>query len=115
MLFIFRNLLVMEIFLVTLFKFILACLATWRICSLISGEEGPWNIFRRIRAYVTLKSPSLGEGAHCLWCVSLWISPFVAFWISTDIPAWVVSTFALSGGAILVDAIVSYLYGDKNG
>jgi hypothetical protein len=103
----------MEMLLIAILKFPLACLAVWRICSLISGEDGPWGIFQRIRSIVTLKSPSLGEGIHCLWCVSLWISPFVAFWVSTDIPTWVITTFALSAGSILIDAVAGYLFAKR--
>jgi hypothetical protein len=103
----------MEMLIIALLKFPIACLAIWRIASLITGEEGPWGIFRRIRAYVTLSSPSLGEGIHCLWCISLWISPFLAFWITTDIPTWVIATFALSAGSIMIDAFVTYLYGNE--
>jgi hypothetical protein len=112
----------MELLLIAFLKFPIAMLANWRLSSLLVHEEGPWSIFRRIRAFIAQKAlvdeksatwATFSEGIHCVWCVSLWFSPFVAVWAAWDVPSWVILTFALSGGSILVETVLDYL--SKNG
>lgn len=88
-------------------------LATWRISSLLVYEDGPFEIFERLRhrAGVVYNEHSQREGTNdlakgltCLWCVSVWVS---AFWVVllalSGWCLWLALPFAISGGAVLVE------------
>jgi len=63
----------------TWFYFILGCLATFRLALLLTREDGPAWIFRKLRNLPSKKS-SAHEGIRCLWCASVWMSaPVTAF------------------------------------
>ena len=81
--------------------FIVATLATWRIASLLTREDGPYGLFSRLRGSGSEPGP---RGAlHCLYCTSIWVAApltgFVAPWSARSIVIWL----ALSGGACLLD------------
>lgn len=95
---------------ITLFILILA---TWRISSLLVYEDGPFEIFERLRqrAGVVYNAHSQREGTNelaraltCLWCVSVWAG---AFWVAllalSEWCLWLALPFAVSGGAVLVE------------
>ena len=72
---------------------IVGVLACWRLAVLFYYENGPGNVFYRLRYRV-------GGALDCFWCVTLWtgllITPFVVwFW-------WPLLPLALSGGAMLL-------------
>jgi hypothetical protein len=52
--------------------FLLYSLATWRISSLLCNEDGPVDIFKRLRAAVCA-SPFLSGLLSCVWCCSVWV------------------------------------------
>ena len=64
------------------FYLILGGLVTFRLSLLVSKEDGPAYIFRKLR-----KMPlnnSFHDGLSCEWCVSLWMGALVAayyWWI----------------------------------
>ena len=82
-------------------EFVVGTLATWRIASLLTREEGPFALFSRLRGpYV---ERGLRHALHCFYCASVWaaapITGFVAPWSVRSIVIWL----ALSGGACLLD------------
>ena len=104
------------------FDFIVLILAAWRIAHLLVAEQGPWNVFGRMRRragieQVIVQTPQgadiaysartqLAEGLLCVWCVSVWTA---ALWMGLwSIPALqtgvllVARIFAISAGAIIV-------------
>ncbi len=80
---------------------LLSVLGVWRITHLISMEDGPWEIFSRLRRRAG--SRSLGRMLHCFYCLSVWVAlPFAAFGAlsySQRFVAW----WAFSGGATLLE------------
>ena len=56
--------------------FIVGCLATFRLSLLLSKEDGPAWIFRKIRNTLPKKS-SLHDGVRCIWCTGVWMSAIV--------------------------------------
>ena len=56
-------------------------LAAWRLASLVANEDGPWMVFKRIRAraeqwcktYRFCRELGLYELFSCEWCNSIWI------------------------------------------
>lgn len=56
-----------------MFEIILS-LATWRITSLLTEEDGPADIFIKLRA--VLKPIGVLE---CFWCASVWVGWLLSF------------------------------------
>ena len=82
---------------------LIAMLAVWRITHLFSGEEGPGDIFLRLRRFAGNRF--LGQLLDCFYCLSLWIAA-PAGWILGG--TWLERVFlwlALSGGAILLERL----------
>ena len=69
------------------FYLFLGGLAAYRLSLMISKEDGPAYIFRRIRKLPPKKS-SVNEGISCEWCMSIWTAALVALylWLLKIIP-----------------------------
>lgn len=88
-------------------------LATWRLASMLAGEDGPYNVLAKIRylAGVRYDEHSLPYGKNevgkmvlCVWCNSVWIGGLWTvvyyFWSGC---VWLALPLALSAGAIWLD------------
>ncbi len=76
-------------------------LAVWRVTHLFWGEDGPLDIFVRLRR--AAGSGFFGRLLDCFYCLSLWFALPVA-WIAGT--GWLDRLFlwlGLSGGAILLE------------
>jgi hypothetical protein len=83
----------------------IAVLATWRLTHLLWGEDGPWNLFVRLRR--AAGEGFFGQLLDCFYCLSLWIAAPIAWWLGTH---WVergLLWLALSGGAILLERVTT--------
>ena len=95
---------------------IVLALATWRLSSLISAEEGPYNIFGRLRSkvgvyYIGERVDASGELAKlisCTWCLSVWIGAIagVTYYFLREPIVWIVLPLSLSAAAIIVGKFV---------
>lgn len=83
--------------------FILSLLATWRVAHLLAYEDGPWDVFVRLRA--ALGDGFLGRLVDCFQCVSLWVAIPFALVVGRGALEWGLAWFGLSGGACLLDRI----------
>lgn len=87
----------------SLYWFILGALGVWRITHLLNDEDGPGEIFVRLRRLAG--SGMFGAMLDCFYCLSVWIAaPFA--WLLAD--RWRERLFlwpALSGAAILIEHI----------
>jgi len=83
-------------------RFVLAVLATWRVTHLLANEDGPADIFVRLRR--RLGNGFIGGLMDCFNCLSLWIAAPAAFLLVRRRPLMqLVSWLALSGGACLLE------------
>lgn len=93
--------------------FIILTLACWRISSLFVNEQGPFEIFDRLRWLagvrhnefnVAYSTNVIGGALACLWCFSLSVGIILmitySFYPAQTILACL--PFALSAGAIMV-------------
>ena len=82
------------------FTFLVAALATYRISFMIGQEDGPFDLFSRLRGKVGQRE-WYGRGMHCTLCISFWLSLLAACFIS---PSWImVIPYGLGiAGAVLV-------------
>ena len=96
-------------------RFVLAALAVWRVTHLIANENGPWDVFLRLRQ--SAGQGTLAELVSCFYCLSVWIALLFVWFIPGDRFERVVSWLALSGAAILLERMtgdhVSLNIGDK--
>lgn len=95
--------------------YLIMALATWRISAMLSYEDGPGFIFKKLRQALgflyydnddTVVEPDtfLGSLFGCVWCLTVWIG--IVIWISYILWPDVIYPlvpFALSAGAIIVE------------
>lgn len=90
-------------------------MATWRIASMFVSEQGPGDIFLRVRARAGIvhddskQVAAVPEGFFpgifsCIWCCSVWVG---VFWMLFDLlsPFWslrLATAFAFSAAAIVI-------------
>ena len=90
----------------TVFEFVLGSLATHRLSLLVSHEDGPAWVFRKLRNIPDKKS-SLHKGIRCQWCVSQWMGGAVAsfyWWTGVLEPMdTILASLAFSSAAICVN------------
>ena len=93
---------------------IIMALAAWRVASVITSEDGLWDMWKRLRAIMGIKHHDDGSISHipektlaklfgCLWCISVWVG-FITYiaWYFVPIMVWIL---AISTGAIIVDRL----------
>ena len=94
-------------------------LAAWRIASLISNEDGPWMMFKRLRAvaerwcntYRFCRELGLHELVTCEWCNSVWIGMILTalyLWLGETI-LYGALPLALSTVVIIIKHVVQLL------
>ena len=84
----------------TSLDFVLAVLATWRVSFLLTQEDGPWDVFTRLR-HATAGSMA-GRALECLYCTSMWVAIPAALFVTPVSARTVVTWLAISGGACLL-------------
>lgn len=82
-------------------RFTLSALVVYRLSILLAREDGPWQMFRRVR--VAGGASSFGRLVSCVNCLSVWISLPLAFFVGTSWVERLISWWALSGAAVLMD------------
>jgi hypothetical protein len=79
-------------------------LATWRLTNLLHKEDGPFDVFGKLRdlagvRYDEMSNPvsdnPVGKALTCFWCTSVWAGLIVG-------RGSIVRALAYSAGAILV-------------
>jgi hypothetical protein len=84
---------------------LVASLAVWRVSHLLTAEDGPWNIFVRLRA---LSHSSFWTNlTGCFYCLSLWVAAPCAFFLSSRWQERILLWMALSGAAILLERVTT--------
>lgn len=102
---------------ITIFFYL--ALAAWRLASLIANEDGPWQIFKRIRQQAELwckrykfcSELGLYELFGCEWCNSIWIGAgltLLHLWMGETI-LYVALPLALSTVVIVIKYVVQLL------
>lgn len=99
--------------------FLFLALAAWRLASLVANEDGPWQVFKRIRQraelwckkYKFCSDLGLYELFSCEWCNSIWIGAgltLLYLWIGDSI-LYIALPLALSTVTIVIKYIVQFL------
>ena len=99
--------------------FFYLALAAWRLASLVANEDGPWQIFRRLReraehwckSYKFCREFGLYDLFACEWCNSIWIGTgltILYLWIGESI-LYLAIPLALSTIVIIIKYVVQCL------
>ena len=98
--------------------YLILALATWRLSNLLVNEDGPWQMFARLRALAGVRfneefqpyASTMMAGAFvCIWGMSVWIG--LGMWAMWQ--AWpdsvmrLAGPLALSAAAIMIDKVVN--------
>lgn len=67
---------------------ILVGLGAWRLSALLTYEDGPWDVFARLRLRVGLRPGAPVEGLlpgifNCVWCASVWVAS--GLWLLSEL------------------------------
>jgi hypothetical protein len=94
-----------------MYRLAVGVLAVWRVAHLFYAEDGPWEVFARIRR---LAGPGFwGKLLDCFYCLSLWVAfPFAAV-LGTGWKEILLLWPALSGGAILLERVAGIRSGGE--
>jgi hypothetical protein len=84
---------------------VIGVLVVWRITYLFYGEDGPWDVFIRLRRAVG--EGFLGRLMDCFYCLSLWVALPLAYWIGESWKERLMLWPALSAGAILLQKLTT--------
>ncbi len=83
----------------------IAVLAVWRVTHLLWGEDGPADLFVRLRK--AAGSGFFGKLMDCFYCLSLWVAAPFALLLASSWPEKIILWLALSAGAILLERLTS--------
>ncbi len=86
-------------------SFMLGALAVWRITHLLASEDGPGDLVFHLRT--KLGSSFAGKLMDCFYCLSLWVAGPFAFLVTRQIWGWMLTWFALSAAACLLERITA--------
>lgn len=87
----------------SVFTFLLAALAVWRVCHLLAREDGPADAIVRIRR--ALGDGLWGRVLDCFHCLSLWVAAPFALLFRPSLAEFFMLWLALSGAACLLERI----------
>jgi Protein of unknown function (DUF1360) len=85
------------------FRLLLGALCVWRITHLLNAEDGPGDVFVRLRRQAG--AGVWGELLDCFYCLSLWIAAPLAVALGKNWRERLLLWPALSGGAILLERV----------
>jgi hypothetical protein len=85
------------------YSFLLGALAVWRITHLFNAEDGPWDLLVKFRR--ALGTGMAGGLLDCFYCLSLWVSAPIAYWVGQGWEERLLLWPALSGAAILLERL----------
>lgn len=94
----------------TLFTFIVASLAVWRLSYMFVREKGPRDIFVRLRARLGAsqkRSGGLFDLFSCVRCFSVWIGLVGALFVSENVLQWLGYGLGFSAVASLIDLFLA--------
>ena len=99
--------------------FFYLALATWRLASLFANEDGPWQMFKRLRQraedwcnrYRFCRELGLSDLFSCEWCNSIWIGTGITLlylWIGETL-LFLILPLALSTVVIVIKYVLEFL------
>lgn len=85
---------------------VIGSLCVWRITHLLHGEDGPWDLFVRLRR--TAGTGVWGLVLDCFYCLSLWVAVPFALLLGEGWKERPLLWLSFSAGAILIERITNH-------
>ena len=82
-------------------RWFLVVLATWRLCHLLSAEDGPGDVVLHLRR--AAGDGWIGRAMDCFHCLSLWVAAPLALALVQEPLAWTLCWLGTSGAACLLE------------
>jgi len=94
--------------------YLILAMATWRLSNLLVNEDGPGNMFARLRNLAGVQEhfdvqPNTVAGVFaCIWCMSIWVGAmFGMLWQAwPNATMWLALPLALSAAVIAMDRVL---------
>ena len=89
--------------------FVMLVLATWRLTSLFVYENGPLDVFLKLRTWD--RSLFLMGLLNCSWCTSVWTAAIMTTIITLVTgwwALWLPLVLAASAGGIIIEEMMSW-------
>src|SRR5688572_5717933 len=85
-------------------------LSTYRLAILLSEDDGPWGLFRRLRAKLkhetkhntALRKSEVHKGIECIRCDSIWVAAPIAAYAMIREEDYMVTLVPCGDGFLLV-------------
>jgi hypothetical protein len=91
------------------FLFIVGCLAVFRVAELFVIDNGPWEVFKRLRSLFP-EGSNLDNLLECFYCQSSYWSIFVCWLTGLIVPlssaGYVLWWLGIWGGAVAIYRVV---------
>lgn len=95
-------------------SFVILSLATYRFASLLARENGPFDVFVKLRYILGARydehsnligTTMLSRLILCVWCSSVWIALVltVIYAIAPIVAVWLCAPFAISCAAVIIE------------
>lgn len=85
--------------------FVIASLAIYRVARMITEEDGPAFVFKRLRGRYSNDKRSFDVGLRCFYCVSVWAALAATAWLVAfggwNVWLFPIYWFGLAGAAII--------------
>ena len=80
-------------------RLILAVFAVYRLAQLVAIDDGPGDVFRRLRAWAI--TGWLAGLVHCVYCAGVWFAAIVGAWVlwPCGVSDTVLAIFGIAGAA----------------
>jgi hypothetical protein len=88
------------------FEYFIGTLGVWRLTHLLQNEDGPWDIFIKVRMQLPLGF--WNSLLSCFYCLSLWIAIPITLVIGSTTKEQLLLWPALSAGAILIEHAITW-------
>lgn len=88
----------------SLFKFLIAVFAVFRLTELFTRDEGPYQMFSKLRiwslqnAHKSETRQTIADGLHCPYCLSVWLSFIILL-----VPDKLKYIFGIAGAVSLIE------------
>lgn len=98
-------------------QLVVLSLATWRITNLLVHEDGPGDIFVKLRSFIGVRfdehsnrygTNMVAQAFTCVWCLSIWIAAIMTLSINhVYLHIYVLHLLAISAGSILIEELLN--------
>lgn len=87
--------------------FIIAAFAVYRAAYMVAEEEGPFEVFARLRGAIDPDQTTwIGRGVNCVFCTSFWLSLVGAVVLVVaagfDLWLWPLWWFGIAGAVLVM-------------